>query len=303
MRKQIRILFSFTKFGIVFFVLLVGLAGYLLSSNPSASFNWPHLALFLLGMLCLSAGSLSLNQIQEVEMDRKMNRTLHRPLVTGELSWPAGVGLSAALLLVGATALSFVSAMTVALGLLVVLLYNGFYTLVWKPRWIFAAVPGALPGALPVTMGYAANSADIFSTESLYLFLILFLWQMPHFWALAIKYRGDYSVADVPVLPVRLGLQKTFLHMGMYTFVYVAVAMAAPWFVHAGWFHLALVVPFAAKVLIDFFRYLNVQSRWFSFFMSINLSVLIFVFVPAFEKWSLEPGQEVARRLPSAAKD
>lgn len=282
--NSLRVLGQFTKSGIVFFVFLVGLAGYLSSAPSMHQLNWAHLCLFLLGLCALAAGSLSLNQIQEVEADRKMKRTLRRPLVTGDLSWSGGVGLSVGLLMVGTSALAFVSAESLILGLVVVLLYNGFYTLWWKPRWVFAAVPGAIPGALPITMGYAANTHDIFTPESLYLFLIVFLWQMPHFWALAVKYQNDYTQADVPVLPAQLGLQRTFFHMGLYTFVYVGLALSAPWFVHARWFHLLLVVPFAVKVLVEFFRYTRAHQRWLPFFAWVNLSVLVFVFVPVFEK-------------------
>lgn len=277
---------SLTKFGIVIFVLLSALAGYLLSFESSNPFLWWHLVTFLVGVYALSSGSLALNQFQDREMDQHMPRTAKRPLVNGLMKPMTGLGIALALLLVGSLCLYMVSVLSLVLGWAVVVLYNILYSLWWKPKWLFAAVPGALPGALPVTMGYAANSQDIFSSESVYLFLILFLWQMPHFWALALRYKDDYSKANIPVLPVRVGRERTLLHMGIYVFVYVAVAMASPWFVQTGWVHVFLTTPFAIWVLIEFFNYAKKDSAWLRFFMGVNLSVLVFLFAPAFEKWS-----------------
>jgi protoheme IX farnesyltransferase len=157
-----------------------------------------------------------------------------------------------------------------------------------KPKWVFAAVPGAIPGALPVTIGYAAAAANIWTGESLYLFLIMFLWQMPHFWALAIRFKNDYALGGVPTLPVALGMEKTLFQIGLYTIVYVAVAVAAPWFVLTSWVYILAVLPFAFKVLQEFIRFYRSSGtqRWFAFFMWTNVSMLVFLFVPVIDKWS-----------------
>ena len=84
------------------------------------------------------------------------------------------------------------------LALLTTVLYNVVYTLWWKRRMAFGAVPGAIPGAMPVVIGYSVNTTHIFDPACVYLFLVMFLWQMPHFWALAIRYREDYSSGGVP---------------------------------------------------------------------------------------------------------
>jgi len=120
------------------------------------------------------------------------------------------------------------------------------------------------------------------------LFLIMFLWQMPHFWALAIRYRKDYASAGVPVISVSLGVERTLYHTGLYTFAYVAVAMMSPWFVHASWVYLILVIPFAFKILQEFFRFYRSmgEQRWLAFFMWINLSLLVFLYVPVIDKWN-----------------
>lgn len=277
-----------TKFGIVIFVVLSGLAGYATSYAVESDFDWRHLAALMFGLYFLSSGSLALNQVQEYKIDMKMPRTQKRPIAAGKIKPAAGFILALFFLAVGMNLLIEASLLAAGLGFLTVLLYNVVYVYWWKPKWVFAAVPGAIPGALPVTIGYAANSPEIFNSESIYLFMILFLWQMPHFWALALKFKEDYRAAGVPTLPVTVGVERTLYHMGLYTFLYVGFAIAAPWFVHASWLYLLLVFPICVKLLLDFSRLFKSKGEkyWLSFFLWTNASVLIFLFVPVIDKWN-----------------
>ena len=111
---------------------------------------------------------------------------------------------------------------------------------------------------------------------------------MPHFWMLAIKYKNDYQLGGIPTLPVALGVEKTLFHVGLYTFCYSGVAVASPFFLHTSWLYLFLVFPFVFFLLKEFRTVYktNAEKKWFSFFMWINLSLLIFVFVPVIDKWS-----------------
>lgn len=277
-----------TKFGIVIFVLLAGLAGYATGYFIETPFSWTHLLTFVGGLYFLSSGSLALNQYQEIALDQKMPRTKNRPLVTGVLKPAAALIISITLIILGIVMLFDLTAMAGWLGIISVVLYNGLYTYLWKPRWIFGAVPGAIPGALPITIGYAASNPEIFNLDSLYLFLIMFLWQMPHFWLLAIKYKDDYQMGGIPTLPVALGVQKTLFHIGLYTFAYAGVAIASPFFLQTSWLYVLLVFPFVFFLMKEFFRLYRSegQQRWLAFFMWINFSMLVFVFVPVIDKWS-----------------
>jgi protoheme IX farnesyltransferase len=277
-----------TKLGIVIFVLLSGLAGYAASYASEITFQWPHFISLMAGLYFLSSGSLALNQVQEFKMDAKMPRTSKRPVASGKIK-PAAAGIFAVVLLIlGAHYLYLAAPLACWLGLVTVALYNGLYVYWWKPKWIFAAIPGALPGALPVTIGYAANSDQILSLDSIYLFLVLFTWQMPHFWALAIRYKGDYEKGGVPTLPTAIGQHTALYHLGLWTFLYLGIAVAAPLFYPASWFYLALVIPLAAKVLQEFILFYRSdgEKKWLSFFMWINVSVLIFQFIPVLDKWN-----------------
>lgn len=269
-------------------MLLSGLAGYATSFQIETAFDWKQISVFLAGLYFLSSGSLALNQVQEYKIDQKMTRTANRPIASGKMKPAAAAILAITFLFIGSNYLFQTSETAGMLGLISVLLYNGAYTLFWKPKWIFGAVPGAIPGALPVTIGYAANSPEIFRSDSIYLFLIMFLWQMPHFWALAIKFKDDYAKGGFPLLPVSLGVEKTIYHIGLYTFAYVAVAFSSPWLVHASWIYLIAVIPVGIKVLIEFYKFYksNGEKRWLAFFLWTNVSMLVFLVVPVIDKWS-----------------
>lgn len=277
-----------TKFGIVVFSVLTGLVGYATGFQIEQTFDWIIFFKVIAGIYCISSGSLALNQVQEWKLDQKMPRTAKRPIASGKIK-PAAAGIMALVLIVVGSQLLFeVQPIAGWVGLFCIFLYNVAYTLWWKRRWVFAAVPGAIPGALPVTIGYAAANPDIWNAESLYLFLIMFLWQMPHFWVLAIRYKDDYAKGGIPTLPVALGMDRSLFQIGLYTFAYVGVALAAPLFVHASWMFVLLTFPFAFKLLQEFYRYYksNGTERWLAFFMWLNVSMLVFLVIPVIDKWN-----------------
>lgn len=261
------------------------MTGYLVETG----LNWQHFLQFIGGLYLLSSGSLALNQVQEYKLDAKMPRTANRPIASGRLPPLTGAILSICMILGGSLLLWRVSILSSVLGWLTIVLYNVFYTYFWKPKMVYAAIPGALPGALPVTIGYAAVNPDIFNSESIYLFLILFLWQMPHFWALALKYKDDYRSGEVPTLPAALGIDKTLKQMVLFTYLYVGLALLSPWLLTTSWFYIALVVPFSLFLFFETQKFFKQKGQvgWLRYFLAINLSVLIFVFVPALDKWNL----------------
>ena len=279
---------QFTKFGIVIFVLLAGIAGYATGFFIESTFSIKHFGYFLLGLYFLSSGSLALNQVQEYKLDQKMPRTQNRPVASGKIKPLAGLIFSICMLAVGINILFEMSSAAGWVGVASVVLYNGFYTMFWKPKWVFAAVPGAIPGALPITIGYAVNNPDIFNSESVYLFMIMFLWQMPHFWLISLKFIEDYRKGGFPTLPVTVGVSRTYFHIGLYTFAYAGVALASPFFLNTSWLYALLVFPFAFMLLKKFFDFYNSdgQKGWLSFFMWTNISMLVFIYIPVIDKWS-----------------
>ena len=279
--------FDLTKIGIVIFVLLTGLAGYALAYDMYSPFDPVVPVLLLVGLYFLSAGSFTLNQAQEWEIDKEMPRTADRPIPKGILRPWQAYAIGIIFVVFGFLVLFLLRPMTAYLGLATVVMYNGFYTLYWKRKMVFGAVPGAIPGAMPVVIGFSVAQPNLFVPDMFYLFLIMFLWQMPHFWCLAIKYKEDYAKGGIPTLPVAIGVPKTLYHIGLYTIVYLGVALASPIFVQTKYTYFVLILPFSVMVAIEFLRYFRSdgQERWLAFFLWTNFSMLAFVIAPVVDKW------------------
>ncbi len=277
----------FFKMSIVKFVVISAIAGYGIAFTVEQSFDIFHLIRFLLGTFFISAGSLSLNQVQEVANDTQMERTQIRPIVKGVLSRRSGFAISISFITVGLAILYGINPVTCLIGTSIILMYNGFYTMFWKKNWAFAAVPGAVPGALPGVLGYSALNTDIFSPPPIYLFLVMFLWQMPHFWSLAIRYADDYKRGSFPVLPAVVGEGRTKYHISFYVWAYVLLGIMSPFFVDYSYAYFCLVLPFCVLMVWAYLRYWNAteQKAWLPFFLITNFSMLAFLFAPLIDRW------------------
>lgn len=276
-----------TKTGIILFALVSALAGYAVSFRMDQAFDPMHPILLLVGLYLVAGAGFVWNQAQEWRRDILMDRTRHRPIPSGLIRpWQAYV-LGALMVVPGVFFLYLLGPLPAALSLLTLFLYNGVYTMFWKRRWAFGAVPGAIPGAMPVVIGFSVNTTELWRPECIYLFLVMFLWQMPHFWSLAIRFRDDYQKGGFPVLPVSIGESRALYHIGLYLFTYVGVALMAPWFLQAYILYFLLVVPISIKVLVEFFKYHRNRERraWLPFFLWTNLSMLVYLAVPVMDKW------------------
>lgn len=188
-----------TKVRITALVLVTTAAGFLLASGPRP--DMALLAWTLLGTGLAASGAAALNQVVEREADARMRRTAGRPIPAGRMtaargSW-VGIGLAAAG--VGVLA-ARVNLLTAVIGLATVLLYVGVYTPL-KRMTPLNTIVGAIPGALPPVMGWTAVTGEA-GLPAWVLFGILFLWQLPHFLAIAWIFRDDYRLGGFPMLPV-----------------------------------------------------------------------------------------------------
>jgi protoheme IX farnesyltransferase len=279
---------SFFKLGIVYFVAISALAGYGLGFNVEQTFSFLHFFSFLVGTVLISAGSLSLNQFQEIKNDAQMDRTKQRPLVTGVYSKKMGLSISLSFIIIGLCILFYQKPLTFYVGLSIILMYNGLYTLYWKKRWAFAAVPGAIPGALPGVMGFTVVNDDILAPGSIYIFLVMFLWQMPHFWTLAIRFKDDYAKGNFPVLPAIVGSGRAKYHISFYVWCYAFLGLMSPFFVEYLYAYFFVVIPFSFIVVWQFLKYFKSEDAkaWLPFFLVTNFSMLAFIFAPLIDKWT-----------------
>jgi protoheme IX farnesyltransferase len=168
--------------------------GYLLATGTiTIHVLVPTAAVFL-----LACGSCALNQYQEREIDRWMERTKSRPIPSGRLSPETALWISIGLILSGALILLFGAGdLTLPLGLFAVLWYNLIYTPL-KQKTAFAAVPGALVGVVPPALGWVAGGGRILDPRIAGVALFFFIWQIPHFWLLLLDASKDYENAGLP---------------------------------------------------------------------------------------------------------
>jgi len=152
----------------------------------------------LLGVFLLAAGAAALNQAQEGDIDARMRRTEKRPVPTGRISARGALVAAVALVAAGAALLSF-ELQALLLGLVTVFWYNGVYTTLNRVT-AFAAIPGGVVGAIPPVIGWVAGGGDPADPRILAVAFFFFVWQVPHFWLLLLRFGDDYARAGLPTL-------------------------------------------------------------------------------------------------------
>jgi len=226
---------SLTKPRLNFLVLLTTLAAYSLGSDESAALML--LIHTLVGTALVAGGASALNQVWERETDRLMRRTRLRPVANLRLTSKEAQFFGLALNLLGAAELwLFVNPLTAIVAAFTSASYVLFYTPL-KTRSSLSTIVGALPGALPAVIGWAAATNSL-SIEAWVLFAIVFMWQMPHFLAIAWMYRDEYAAAGIQLLPV---IEPDGRSTGRQAVIYTAalipaslmptlVGLASPWY-------------------------------------------------------------------------
>jgi protoheme IX farnesyltransferase len=192
-----------TKPRITWLILMSTGIGYFFGARITGGVGWHWLALLhtILGTGLIASGTAALNQWYEREADGKMRRTQGRPLPSGRITARNALIFGLAISLAGFVELTLgVNALTGLLGLFTLASYLFVYTPL-KQRSPHSTTIGAIPGAMPPLIGYAASSGTL-NAEAWILFAILFLWQFPHFYAIAWMYREDYERAGIRMLPV-----------------------------------------------------------------------------------------------------
>ena len=153
----------------------------------------------------------------------------------------------------------------------------------------YAAVPGAIPGAIPILIGYAAATHQIFDYRGYYLFAVLFFWQMPHFWVLALKYSNDYDKGGFPTLPVARGNQVTRFQITLWCLAYAALGLLSVLFFPTGIIGLVGSLVTSSWLIFELIRFLKKpeQKTWLRFFLSINFSLILYLAVISMDLWSV----------------
>ena len=191
--------YELTKPSITFMILISTALGYFIGGNGIS--NYQHFILTLLGSCMISSGAGALNHFAESESDKVMYRTSLRPIPAGIISSKNAMIFGVALILIGSALLySFINPLTCVLALITAVMYLFVYTPLKKLTWLNTSI-GAIPGSLPPIGGWVASTGSL-DPEAWILFAILFLWQHPHFYAIALMFKDDYKKAGLKMLPV-----------------------------------------------------------------------------------------------------
>ena len=195
-------------------------------------------AIACLGIWLVAGAAAAFNCIVEKHIDARMKRTAWRPTAKGELSDRETLLFSAVLCAIGSVILyAAVNPLTMWLTFATFVGYAIIYTVVLKPLSPQNIVIGGASGAMPPVLGWAAMTGDV-GPEALILFLIIFLWTPPHFWALALYRVEDYRKSGLPMLPVTHGNEFTRLQILLYTLVLLAACLMPFIYRMSGWFYL-----------------------------------------------------------------
>jgi heme o synthase len=203
---------------------------------------WIRIMWACLGIWLVAGAAAAFNCLVEKTLDAKMRRTAWRPTARGELSDAQALGFSVALCALGSFILYVcVNPLTMWLTFATFIGYAVIYTLVLKPMTPQNIVIGGASGAMPPLLGWAAITGEV-GPQALLLFLIIFLWTPPHFWALALYRVEDYRKSGLPMLPVTHGNRFTRLQILLYTVLLMAACLMPFAIGMSSWLYLAVAL-------------------------------------------------------------
>jgi protoheme IX farnesyltransferase len=279
--SAVRDFVSLTKPRIISLLLVTTVAPMYVAGRPSLSL----VAIVLLGGYLMAGGANAVNMYLDRDIDDIMARTRLRPIPSGRMAPTAVLAFGAALATAATFLLGrFVNVLTAALAL------SGFYFYVWiYTRWLKRSSPqniviGGAAGAFPPLVGWAAVTGSL-NLTAVYLFLIVFHWTPPHFWALALNKQKDYGNAGVPMAPLVWGEAETKDQMVWYSVVLVALTLLPLTFGAFGWIYATVAIVLGARFLFDAFAVRRAaefaKPAWKLYGFSLLYLALIFVAMAA----------------------
>ncbi len=270
-----------TKPGIVFGNILTVLAGYFFASKWHI--NLKVFLAVILGSSLIIASAGVINNIIDRKIDKKMKRTSKRALVSGHISFKNALIYGIILAIFGFFILTFTNYKVEIVGLIGYLDYLVFYSF-FKRRSVYGTLVGSVSGSIPLVAGYLAFQ-NKFNLIFLDLFLIMSVWQMAHFYAIAIYRQKDYSSARLPMLPIIKGISKTKVQINLYIILYLVLNVWLYFIAKTSIIYLILMVFISLTWIIKSLREFNMSDDilWakdifrFSLIVMISFSILLSV--------------------------
>lgn len=272
---MIKSYYYLAKPGIIYGNLITAAAGFFLASKSHVNFGF--LLATLAGIALVMASGCVFNNYMDRDIDSRMERTKNRALVNGSISGRNAIIYGIILGALGFLALYFYT------NLLTVLVALGgfiFYVFIYTPlkrRTVHGTVLGSISGAVPPVVGYCAVT-NHFDLGAVLLFVILVLWQMPHFYSIAIYRLDDYAAAGIPALPVKKGIPTTKIYMLCYIMAFILATALLTTFEYTGYAYLAIVVLvglYWLRMCIQGFQAGNEDKLWARKMFKFSLNVLL----------------------------
>ncbi len=231
-KERLKTYYSLTKPGVLYGNALTTLAGFLFASRGQIDF-WLFVAVCV-GSTLVIASACVLNNYLDQDIDSKMERTKKRAIVHGDIEGWKAVVFSIVLGILGFIILSlFTNWFVVIIGLVGFIDYVVLYGMLSKRLSIHGTLVGSISGAVPILAGYVGATGAI-DAGAVIVFLILFLWQMPEFYSIAVYRKKEYAAAGVPVMSVVKGVESTKMQIFIYTVLFVLSTIALTLFGYAG---------------------------------------------------------------------
>lgn len=286
--EKAKLYYSLTKPGVLYGNVLTGLAGFLLASQGKV--DWLLFLALTVGMTMVIASACVINNFLDQDIDAKMARTKKRALVRDEIPGRNAVIFSVLLGVIGmAVLILWTNWLVVAVGLVGFIDYVVLYGMLSKRLSIHGTLVGSISGAAPILAGYLAASGAV-DAGAIIVFLILFLWQMPEFYSIAVYRQKEYAAAGVPVMSVVKGKTNTIIQIFVYTVLFVVSLALLTVYDVTGWMYLIVMMVLGLYWLWLGYKGLRVseeeQDAWAKKMFHFSLVILLaFCFMVSVDAW------------------
>lgn len=281
----IKTLLELVKIRITFAVMLTTIAGYVLYLKGYSI----HMFLSVSGILMLACSSAALNHIQEYRFDAMMERTRNRPIPSGRIKlWQAWLivfllSVSGSYLIMKGSNLT-----GMLLGLSAMFWYNMIYTYL-KRYTAYAVIPGSVIGSIPPLVGWVAAGGTLSDPYAVLIAIFFFIWQVPHFWLLLMKYSPQYEVAGFPVLTKKYSRRLIYAFTFIWVLATAIIAFMLPYFGVLHSYTAAFGILLSSTWLV--FQFMKLYSRHETefnpkkYFMRLNFYILFIVVLMVTDHW------------------
>jgi len=241
LKKWFKLYYSLTKPRVLYGNVLTGVAGFLLAAGHFRKFDLSTFVATIVGMSLVIAAACALNNVLDQDIDRLMERTKTRAVASGEVSSFKATVFSIVLGVFGIVILViWTNWLVVTIGAAGFVIYVWLYGALSKRRSIHGTLVGSISGAMPILAGYCAV-ADRLDAGAVLVFLILFFWQFPEFYSIAIYRLSEYKAAKIPVMPAVKSVKNTKLQILIYTCLFVISTLLLTPLGYTGWIYFSVM--------------------------------------------------------------